>query len=152
VSRSPVHDTDTAEAPGQQGPAAPKQRRFVYSGQAGGGQSEFMTRGNKPLKRRRKSPFKIVSLLAAVSAVIVFYVWNKIMVNRLDTEVVQLRDKKTVLENNIERYRAEIGRKSDLGRIEEIAKDKLRMVPNPDRQQIIEVEKYQPATRGHEQQ
>jgi cell division protein FtsL len=152
VSRAPVADANTAEAAARQGPAAPKERRFVYSGQPGGGQSEFMTRGNKPLKRRRKSPFKIVSLLAAVSIVIVFYVWNKIMVNRLDDEVVQLRDKQTVLENNIERFRAEIGRKSDLGRIEEIAKDKLRMVPNPDRQQIIEVENYQPALKGHEQQ
>jgi cell division protein FtsL len=150
VSRAPA--ADAAEAPVQQGPPGQKERRFVYSGQAGGGQSEFMTRGNKPLKRRRKSPFKIVSLLAVVSAVIVFYVWNKIMVNRLDNEVVQLRDKQTVLEGNIKRFRAEIGRKSDLGRIEEIAKDKLRMVPNPDRQQIIEVENYRPASKGHEQQ
>jgi len=146
MSRVPVAEPEAPEAAGV------KERRFVYSGSQTGGSSEFLTRGNKPLKRRRKSPFKIVSLIAAVSLLIVFYVWNKIMVNRLDNEVVQLRDKKTVLENNIERYRAEIGRKSDLGRIEELAKDKLRMVPNPDRQQIIEVENYQPATKGHEQQ
>lgn len=152
MSRSPVADAGTAEAPVQQGPAAPKERRFVYSGQPGGGQSEFMTRGNKPLKRRRKSPFKIVSLIAVVSIVIVFYVWNKITVNRLDGEVLQLKAKQGVLEGNISRLKAEINTKSELGRIEAIAKDKLRMVPNPDRQNIIEVENYQPASKERAQQ
>jgi cell division protein FtsL len=146
-----VADAGTAEA-AVQGPAAPKERRFVYSGQAGGGQSEFMTRGNKPLKRRRKSPFKIVSLIAVVSIVIVFYVWNKLTVNRLDGEVLQLKAKQTVLEGNISRLKADINAKSELGRIEAIAKDKLRMVPNPDRQNIIEVENYQPASKERAQQ
>jgi len=145
-------DAGTAEATAQQGPAAPKERRFVYSGQAGGGQSEFLTRGNKPVKRRRKSPFKIVSLIAAISVIIVFYVWNKLMVNRLDDEVVRLKDKLDVLEGNIKRYKADIGRKSDLGRIEEIAKDRLGMIPNPVPQNYFEIDNYQPASREHGQQ
>lgn len=145
MSRSAIADAGAAEAAVQQGPAAPKERRFVYSGQPGGGQSEFMTRGNRPLKRRRKSPFKIVSLIAAISIVIVFYVWNKITVNRLDAEVYQLKEKQAVLQNNIARARADIGSKSDLGRIEEIAKRRLGMIQNPDPQNYFEVENYPPA-------
>jgi cell division protein FtsL len=146
VSRSAIADAGTAEAPVQQGTAAPKERRFVYGGQPGGGQSEFMTRGNKPLKRRRKSPFKIVSLIAAISIVIVFYVWNKITVNHLNDEIKKLEAKTDVLEGNISRYRAAIGQKSELGRVEQKAKSELGMIPNPEGQNFFEVENYPPAT------
>ena len=122
-----------------------RQRRFVYSGDAGGGQSEFLTRGNRPLKRHRKSPFKIVSLIALISLLIVFYVWNKLTVNRLAAEVRALEVKLGKIESINKGHRAEIGKKSNLDTITKIAKDKLGMIESPDQKIYFEVENYQPA-------
>jgi cell division protein FtsL len=138
MSRAQSADLDVPEAPGL------KERRFVYSGETGNGPSEYMTRGNKPLKRRKKSPFKIVSLIAAISILIVFYVWNKLAVNRLASEVdvLELKLKKT--ESINEEYRSEIGRKSNLDKITRLAKDKLLMIESPDPPVYFEVENYEP--------
>lgn len=137
-------EVETPEIRVSGAPAPARERRLVYSHGQGGNQNEYLTRGNKPLKRRRKSPFKIVTLIAAVSALIVFYVWNKISVNRLLTEIDQLKAKQLVMENNIKRYEAEIGRKSQLDRIQDIAITKLGMAHNPDRQIYFEIDNYPP--------
>lgn len=141
MSRAHTPETETQELPetGDQ-----KQRRFVYSGEPGGGQSEYLTRGNKPLKRRRKSPFKIVSLVTVISLLIIFYVWNKITVNRLAGEVDALSLKLGKIESINKDHRAEIGKKSNLDTITKIAKDKLGMVEAPDQKIYFEVENYEP--------
>jgi len=144
VSRSPVTELEAPET------AEQKHRRFVYSGEPGGGSSEFLTRGNKPLKRRRKSPFKIVSLIAAISILIVFYVWNKITVNRLAAEVDVLEAKKRTLESINEGYRAEVGRKSSRDNVEGLAINRVRMIHNPDQPIFFEVENYEPAPQESE--
>lgn len=138
-----------AHAPEAEAPEFPettdqKQRRFVYSGEPGGGQSEFLTRGNKPLKRRRKSPFKIVSLVTVISLLIIFYVWTKITVNRLADDVDALGAKLGKIEYVNKEYRAEIGKKSNLDTITKIAKEKLGMVEAPDQKIYFEVEHYEP--------
>ena len=144
MSRGPVSELETPETADQ------KQRRFVYSGEPGGGQSEFLTRGNKPLKRRRKSPFKIVSLIAMISILIVFYVWNKITVNRLSDEVDALEKKQKDIESIIRDYHAEIGRKSSRDRIEDLAQKKAGMIHNPDQPVFFEVENYEYVARDGE--
>ncbi len=141
MSRAHAPETEAPEIPGT---TDQKQRRFVYSGEPGGGQSEFLTRGNKPLKRRRKSPFKIVSLVTVISLLIIFYVWTKITVNRLADEVDALGAKLGKIENVNKEYRAEIGKKSNLDAITKIAKDKLGMVEAPDQKIYFEVENYEP--------
>ena len=148
MSRSPMADTETAEAPARREPGATRERRFVYSGQgAGGGQNEYLTRGNKPVKRRRKSPFKIVMLIATISILIVFYVWNKITVNRLDAEIGKLVEKQLVLEANIKHYGAEIDRKSQLDRIEDLATKKLGMIHNPEQPLFFTIENYRATSK-----
>ena len=96
MSRVPAADVDTEDPRPREATsgAGARERRLVYSGQPGGAQNEYLTRGNKPLKRRQKSPFKIVTLIAAISVLIVFYVWNKISVNRLLGEIDQLKDER----------------------------------------------------------
>ena len=147
MSRNPVSELETPDTPET---ADQKRRRFVYSGEAGGGSSEFLTRGNKPLKRRRKSPFKIVSLIAVVSILIVFYVWNKITVNRLSDEVDALEVKQKDIESIIMDYNAEIGRKSSRDRVEELAQKKVGMIHNPDQPMFFEVENYESMPRENE--
>ena len=141
MSRAHVSEVEAPELPET---TDQKQRRFVYSGEPGGGQSEFLTRGNKPLKRRRKSPFKIVSLVTVISLLIIFYVWNKITVNRLADEVDALQVKLGKIESINKEHRAEIGKRSNLDTITKIAKDKLGMVEAPDQKIYFEVENYEP--------
>lgn len=132
------HAAGTAEA------TENRRRRFVYNGEPGASQSEYLTRGNRPLKRRKKSPFKIVSLLVVVSALIVFYVWNKITVNRLAGEVEVLGEKLKKTESMNEVYRAEINRKSNLDKITKLAADRLEMVFASEQPVWFEVDNYVP--------
>jgi hypothetical protein len=145
IEPGPDAGTPTLEVPDN------RQRRFVYSGEAGaGGGSEYLTRGNRPLKRRKKSPFKIVSLIVIVSAVIVFYVWNKITVNHLAQEVDVLGDKLKKVESMNEVYRAEISRKSTLDKITKLAAERLGMVFASEQPVWFEVDNYTPRDPANE--
>lgn len=148
MSRGQVQDTDAVEAPPRA--AAPRERRFVYGGEDGAGQNQFLTRGNRPLKRRRKSPFKIVSLIAAISLLIVFYVWNKIVVNRLADEVGDLNAKVATLRAINDDLRADIGRKSVRDIIERHATTRLKMIHNPDQPVHFGVEGYEPVAAAED--
>jgi cell division protein FtsL len=121
-----------------------RERRFVYNGDPGGGSAEFLTRGNKPLKRRRKSPFKIVTLIAAISFLIVFYVWNKITVNRLAAEVDALENRLGKLSSINKDLGGTIDKKSSLDRITDLAKKRLGMIESPEQPTYFEVENYEP--------
>jgi cell division protein FtsL len=107
---------DTLTQP-QETAAEIAERRYVYNGEfAPGG-----ARTNRPVRRRRRSTFNIVAALATISLVIVFYIWNKITVNRLAEEVndLQMQYQKTLYAN--ENVRATINKKSSLERIGKIA-------------------------------
>ncbi len=142
---SPGTDAGTLEAPDNRG------RRFVYSGEPGISQSEYLTRGNRPLKRRRKSPFKIVSLIVFVSALIVFYVWNKITVNHLAAEVRDLDTRLKKIQSMNEVYRGEISRKSNLDKITRLASERLQMVFASEQPVWFEVDNYVPRDPADEQ-
>ncbi|HLB01205.1 MAG TPA: hypothetical protein VJO14_07440 [Bacteroidota bacterium] len=138
MSRAPAIETGTVET------AENRQRRFVYNGEPATGQSEYLTRGNRPLKRRKKSPFKIVSLLVIVSGLIVFYVWNKISVNRLAAEIGDLGSRLKKVESMNEVYRADINKKSNLDKITRLAAERLDMVFASEQPVWFEVENYVP--------
>ena len=101
------------------------ERRYVYNGGSVPPVSDNVQRGNRPVKRRKRSPFNIVIVLFAVSILIVFYVWNKITVNRLVIEVneQQLQYQKILYTNEL--MRADINKKSNLERISKIATGQL---------------------------
>jgi len=142
--RPPRPGTDRGNAAATVDVPEERRRKFVYSGDPGPGQSEYLTRGNRPLKRRKKSPFKIVSLIVIISAVIVFYVWNKITVNRLAGEVEVLGEKLKKTESMNEIYRAEINRKSNLDKITKLAAERLDMVFASEQPVWFEVDNYIP--------
>jgi len=120
----------------------------VYSGEQTGNSNEYLTRGNRPLKKRRKSPFKIVSLLVVISALIVFYVWNKITVNRLTDEVYDLNKKLVSIESMNRYYRADVDKKASLEKITAFAKHNLKMVTPSEQPVYFEVENYRSAGSG----
>jgi len=103
------------------------ERRYVYNGDTQ--RPEFTPpRGNRPVKRRKRSTFLIIGGLILVSLLIVLYIWNKITVDRLAVEVgdLQVQYEKTLNAN--ESLRAEINRKSGLERIGTTASGQLNLV------------------------
>lgn len=110
-----------------QPPVELMERRYIYNG-------EFQHTGldgtplrNRPLKRRKRSPFNIIFMLFMVSVIIVFYVWNKINVNRLAVEVSDLQTQYQKIMNGNEVLMAEINKKSSLERIEKISVSQLNL-------------------------
>jgi cell division protein FtsL len=98
------------------------ERRYVYNGESSGSDAQnFAPRGNRPVKKRKRSPFNIIAVLFVVSILIVFYVWNKITVNRLAIEVNDLQNQFQKITSTNDVVRAEINKKSSLERIGKLA-------------------------------
>jgi cell division protein FtsL len=112
----------TEQATGQAVSHHQAERRYVYNGEASGGRAnDILPRSNRPVKHRKRSPFNIIAALVAVSLLIVFYVWNKITVDRIAVEVntTQAQYQKIMSANDL--LRAEINKKSNLERIGKVA-------------------------------
>jgi cell division protein FtsL len=105
-----------------------KERRYVYNGEPSAASVEGVPRGNRPIKKRKRSPFYIIATMLAISLLIVSYVWNKLTVNRLAVEVneVQMQYQRILYANEV--LRAEVNKKSSLDRIGKIATDQLGMI------------------------
>ena len=103
------------------------ERRYIYNGEPRSQGIDTMVQRNRPVKRRRRSPFNIIFLLFAASILIVFYVWNKISVNRLAVEVSDLQTQYQKIINTNEIIKAEINKKSSLERIERISVGQLNL-------------------------
>jgi cell division protein FtsL len=96
----------------------PVERRYVYNGESPADRMvDAAPRSNRPVKRRKRSPFNMIATLVAVSLLIVFYVWNKITVDRLAIEVNELQAQYQKTLNASDVLRAEINKKSTLERI-----------------------------------
>ena len=110
--------------------AAPRttERRYVYNGEPLTGRQDPSATPNRPVRKRRRSSFNIIVAIVTVSVLIVFYVWNKITVNRLVVEVSELQNQNLKLQNANESLRAEINRKSSLERIGKIATSQIGLV------------------------
>ena len=70
----------------------------------------------------------LVLILVIVSFLIVFYIWNKITVNRLVTDVNDLQTQYQKIMSVNEVFRAEVNRKSSLERIGKIANGDLQLI------------------------
>jgi hypothetical protein len=108
-------------------PTGQHERRHVYNGESLN-QSTNQTKGNRPVRSRKKSPFMIIVGLFFISLMVVLYIWNKICVNRLVIEVSDLHIQHEKILNTNEFLHAEINRKSSLERIGKIASDQLGLV------------------------
>jgi cell division protein FtsL len=126
-------------------PPAPDipERRYVYNGAGAAPDHEVATRGNRPVKRRKQSPFNVIAVVAAVSFFIVIYVWNKISVNQLMADTDVLRSQYQSVSAANENLRAEINRKSTLDRIGKIATEQLSMTAAKEQPRMFEVDPEQ---------
>ena len=104
-------------------PAAtePAEHRYVYNGETPRPDYENIQRGNRPVRKRKRSPFNIVVILFAISIVIVLYIWNKITVNRLVVEVADYNAQYESILHANDNLRAEVSKKSTLERVGKIA-------------------------------
>jgi cell division protein FtsL len=103
------------------------ERRLVYNGEARRSVADANVQRNRPVRRRRRSPFNMIFILFVVSVVIVLYVWNKICVNRLAVEVSDLQSQYQKVMNVNEIIKADINKKSSLERIEKISVSQLNL-------------------------
>lgn len=110
-------------------PVSPEltERRYVYNGESREPLRAGAPRGNRPIKRRKRSPFNIILLLIMVSGMIVVHVWNKIGINRLAVEVNDLQVQYDKIAYTNEVFRAEINKKSSLERIVKMASERMGM-------------------------
>ncbi len=108
------------------------EHRRVYNGDEQAPPANEPMRPNRPVRRKQRSPFGPMFVLMVVSILVVFYIWNKITVNRLTKEVNDLENQYQKLVNANESLKAEIAQKSNQSRIEKIAVEKLKMMPPKD--------------------
>ncbi len=102
-------------------PVSPEitERRYIYNGEIAAPKAvnDFTVTGNRPVRKGRRSPLSRILLLCAVSALIVFYVWNKITVNKLLVDVNDLENQYQKLQSSNDLLRADINRKASLERV-----------------------------------
>jgi cell division protein FtsL len=104
------------------------EHRRVYNGDEPAAPANEPMRPNRPVRRKQRSPFGPMFVLMIVSVLVVFYIWNKITVNRLTREVNDLQNQYQKLVNANESLKAEITQKSSQSRIEKIAVGQLKMM------------------------
>ena len=108
--------------------AGQKGRQYVYNGQFPTPPSENSFKRNRAVKRRKRSHFNLVFVIFTVSLLIVFYIWNKITVDRLVVEMNDLQNQYQKITNSSEILRAEINKKSSLERISKLAIEQLGLM------------------------
>ena len=104
------------------------ERRYVYGNTPPRPPAGAVSKSNRKTGRRQGLLFKVIITLVIVSLLSVFYVWNKLMVNRLVVEVNDLQNQHRKILDANEVLRAEIDRKSSLERIGKIATTQLGLI------------------------
>ena len=105
----------------------PVDHRYVYNGETITPGIEPTIRTNRPVRKRQRSPFASMFLLLTLSLLVVFYIWNKISIDRLAKEVDDLQNQYQKIGNANDILKAEIIQKTRRERIEKIAVDQLKM-------------------------
>ena len=115
MARTATADTDTIR-PAQDTDG----RRFIYNGDAARipeRRNDFAPRGNRAMVKKRRSPLLRIGFLLLISLVVVFYVWNKLTVNKLLVDVDSLNTRYQRLQMGNDLLRAEINKKANIDRI-----------------------------------
>ena len=106
-----------------------KERRHIFNGEPTVTPSVAAgIRTNRKLMSRRRSPVTWLFILALISGIVVFYIWNKITVDKVTKEIAQLEKEHRQVANTNEILRAEINQKSRLERVGRIATDQLGLI------------------------
>jgi len=111
------------------------ERRYIYNGNYRKPTPSPAPRTNRPVRPRKRSLFTIIAMLFVISILIVFYVWNKISVNKLTVEINDTQREIEKIEGTIKYLETEISKKSSLERINLIATQQLNLI-EPKKQPI----------------
>ncbi len=118
----------------------------IYSGTKAGSspQHEFVRQAlaprNKPVVRRKVSPFNIMLMLVGAAVAIVLYIGNVLAVEQLLKETADRQTKLQQILNEQEMLKAQINRMSSLERIRKMAEDDLGLHNPKDPPQWIQVD------------
>ncbi len=112
-------------------PAPSPQHEYVRQALAG---------RNKPVVKRKVSPFNLMLTLIGAAVAIVLYVGNVIAVQQLLKEVADAQSKLQQIRNEQEMLKAQINRMSSLERIRKMAEDELGLRNPKDSPQWIEID------------
>ena len=112
-------------------PAPSPQQEFVR---------QALSSRNKPVTRRKISPFNLMLTLIGASIAIVLYVGNVIAVQQLLKEVADEQAKLQRILNEQEMLKAQINRMSSLERIRKMAEDELGLHNPKDVPQWIQID------------
>jgi len=118
----------------------------IYSGTKPGSspQHEFVRQAlaarNKPVVRRKVSPFNIMLMLIGAAVAIVLYIGNVLAVQQLLKEVADRQAKLQQILNDQEMLKAQINRMSSLERIRKMAEDDLGLHNPKEPPQWIQVD------------
>ncbi len=118
----------------------------IYGGTMPGpsAQHEFVRQAlagkNKPVVRRKVSPFNLMLAIMGSAIAIVLYVGNVIAVEQLLKEVADKQAKLQQIQNEQEMLKAQINRMSSLERIRKMAEDDLGLRNPKDPPQWIQVD------------
>jgi cell division protein FtsL len=104
------------------------EHRRVYNGDEGQPPANEPMRPNRPVRRKQRSPFGPMFVLMIISILVVFYIWNKIAVNRLAREVNDLQNQYQKIVNVNEGLKVDSTQKASRSRIEKIAMGQLKMI------------------------
>jgi len=118
----------------------PREKRYIYSGEAAGSHPGYALAPNKRSPRRRVSTFNIILTLFAAGIAIVLYVNNFLTVNHLAAEVDQLQGRYDALANTNATLRAEVSRKSSWERIGDLATKQLGLMYPKEQPTMMEVD------------
>jgi len=102
-----------------------RERRYIYNGDARPSTLGYVVRPNRRGAQRRMSTFNIILILFAMGIAIVLYVNNILAVNQLVNNNHQLEVRLKEMQGVKEQLKAEVSKKSSLGRIGPIAREKL---------------------------
>jgi cell division protein FtsL len=103
----------------------------IYGGTTSGSspQNEFIRQAlaarNKPVTRRKVSPFNVMLTLIGAAIAIVLYIGNVIAVEQLLKEIADRQAQLQQILNEQEMFKAQINRMSSLERIRKMAEDNL---------------------------
>ena len=104
-----------------------REQRYIFNGEPGTAVTGYAVRQNRRTERKRMSTFNSIVILFVVGALIVLYIHNIIVVNRLVVEVNALQARLQRQTEATAALQAEVNRKQSLERIGKMATETLGM-------------------------
>jgi cell division protein FtsL len=108
-------------------PEVHKEQRYIFNGEPSAAVSGYAVRQNRRSVTRRISTFNIILALFVLGIVIVAYIDNIIVVNRLVVDCNALQGRYQRLSETNATLQAEVNRKTSLERIGKLATESLGM-------------------------